>query len=282
MDENLNSMLGTAICGDCVEIIKNLPENSINLIVTSPPYNVGINYDVYKDDELTMEEYLVWCSTWLKECYRVLDTDGRLAINIYHEIGLKNQGGRYMISAEFYRLALAAGFHWFGMADLHEQTPHRAKLTSFGSWMSSSGPYIYNPQECVLLFYKQDHIRKKTGISWKPVGEELVPDKKNPDKLKTKKIYNPDDKKEFMDIIFARWEYKSDKQQLTKACFSLDIPLKAIKILSYEDDIVLDPFGGSGTTGLAAEMLNRRWISIDLSPNYTQIANDRIQNYRLK
>jgi len=279
MNEYLNSIINTAICGNCVDVMKRFPENSINLIVTSPPYNVGIQYDVYKDDELTIDEYFDWCLTWLKECYRVLDTDGRIAINVPYEIGLKSRGGRYFMSAEFYHLLLQAGFKFFGLVDLDEQTPHRVKLTSWGSWMSSSSPYIYNPKECAMLFYKETHIRKKPGISWIPIGEEKVV---NPEtgKVKVKPIYSDEQKKEFTDLVFARWSYTAEKKCLTKACFSADIPRNAIKILSYEHDIVLDPFGGSGTTAIMAEILKRRWISIDISQNYTNITNKRIHQYR--
>jgi site-specific DNA-methyltransferase (adenine-specific) len=63
---------------------------------------------------------------------------------------------------------------------------------------------------------------------------------------------------------------------MTKATFSMDIPTKAIKILTYKNDLVLDPFAGSGTSMVAAETLNRRWIGIELSPNYCKIANERV------
>ena len=271
--------MNVATCGDSLEVMKQIPENTINLIVTSPPYNVGIQYDTYKDDELSMEDYFKWCLSWLKECYRILDTDGRIAINIPYEIGLKSRGGRYFMAAEFYHLLLTAGFKFFGLVDLEETTPHRVKLTSWGSWMSSSSPYIYNPKECVMLFYKETHIRKKQGISWMPIGEEIIIDKET-GKSRKKLIYSDEQKDEFKELVFARWNYSAEKQCMTKACFSADIPSKAIKILSYESDIVMDPFGGSGTTAISAEILKRQWISIDLSPNYTEITNERIRKYR--
>jgi site-specific DNA-methyltransferase (adenine-specific) len=78
-------------------------------------------------------------------------------------------------------------------------------------------------------------------------------------------------------LVFARWEYFSDTKSLTKATFSMDIPAKAIKILTYKNDIVLDPFMGSGTSAFAAELLDRRWVGIELSPDYTEIARKRVQ-----
>jgi site-specific DNA-methyltransferase (adenine-specific) len=74
-------------------------------------------------------------------------------------------------------------------------------------------------------------------------------------------------------------KYLNDSRPLTKATFSLDIPSKAIKILTYKNDIVLDPFAGSGTSLVAAEILSRRWIGIELSPNYTQTARERVQHF---
>jgi len=83
-----------------------------------------------------------------------------------------------------------------------------------------------------------------------------------------------------MNLVFGRWDYFADTKSLTKATFSMDIPSKAIKILSYKNDIVLDPFMGSGTTAIASEKLGRRWLGIELSENYCKIANDRIKNFR--
>ena len=83
-----------------------------------------------------------------------------------------------------------------------------------------------------------------------------------------------------MNLVFGRWEYFPDTRSLTKATFSMDIPSKAIRILSYKDDLVLDPFMGSGTSAVAAETLGRRWLGIEISDNYTKIANERIKVFR--
>jgi site-specific DNA-methyltransferase (adenine-specific) len=83
-----------------------------------------------------------------------------------------------------------------------------------------------------------------------------------------------------MELVFGQWNYFADTKSLTKATFSMDIPTKAIKILSYKNDIVLDPFAGSGTSLVAAEILGRRWLGIELSPNYMEIANTRIEYFK--
>jgi site-specific DNA-methyltransferase (adenine-specific) len=82
-----------------------------------------------------------------------------------------------------------------------------------------------------------------------------------------------------MELVFGQWKYFADTKSLTKATFSMDIPTRAIKILSYKNDVILDPFAGSGTSMVAAEILDRRWIGIELSPNYTQIATERVQAF---
>jgi DNA modification methylase len=93
-------------------------------------------------------------------------------------------------------------------------------------------------------------------------------------------VYEEQDKKEFMELVFGQWNYFADTKSLTKATFSMDIPTKAIKILSYKNDIVLDPFAGSGTSLVAAEVLGRRWLGIELSPNYCEIAKTRVEYFK--
>jgi DNA modification methylase len=144
--------------------------------------------------------------------------------------------------------------------------------------MSPSSPYIYNPKECVILAYKKYHIKKVKGEpQWKGVPTEI----ENEDGTKrTKMVYDETDKKEFMELVFGQWNYFADTKSLTKATFSMDIPTKAIKILSYKNDIILDPFAGSGTSLVAAEILGRRWLGIELSPNYMEVAKTRVDYFK--
>ena len=272
----IENYIGKVINGSCVDVMSKMPINSIDLIVTSPPYGVGINYDVH-DDDVVFEEYLKFTKTWLTEAYQLLKDDGRIAINIPYEINRQDKGGRIFFVSEVYQIMKRVGFKFFGIVDLEEDSPHRSKTTAWGSWMSPSSPYIYNPKECVILAYKHKHIKTVKGEpQWKGVPTEV---EQEDGTIKKKVVYEDMDKKEFMELVFGQWNYFADTKSLTKATFSMDIPTRAIKILSYKNDIVLDPFNGSGTSCVAAEILDRRWIGIELSPNYAEISRKRIQAF---
>jgi len=268
----IENYINRVLNGDTIEVMSEMPEGWVDLIVTSPPYNVGIQYDIH-NDEIVMDEYWEWSEKWLTEAYRLLKDDGRMAINIPYEVNVQARGGRVFFASELYQVMKKVGFKFYGIVDLEEQSPHRSKTTAWGSWMSPSAPYIYNPKECVILAYKKVHIKKVKGEpQWK--GEPYLTEEG-----KNKVAYSEQDKKEFMELVFGQWKYFADTRSLTKATFSMDIPEKAIKILSYRNDIVLDPFNGSGTSCVASVVHDRRWVGIELSENYCEIAKQRIQSF---
>lgn len=271
MEKYINKIVN----GDCVDVLRSMPNDSVDLVVTSPPYNVGIDYDTHVDDT-SMEDYWDFTRSWLTELYGVLKDDGRVAINIPYETNVRDRGGRIFFVSEFYQIMKEVGFGFFGLVDLDEDSPHRSKTTAWGSWMSPSAPYIYNPKECVVLGYKKEYKKKVKGEpQWSPSAIKMV-EKSNGEGMRKRIEYSETDKKEFMDLVFGQWSYFADTNQLTKATFSMDIPVKAIKILSYQNDIVLDPFSGSGTTAVAALVHNRRYVGIELSENYVKQSEARI------
>ena len=271
--KNLEDIINTIINGDCIEVMKTLPEGCVDLLVSSPPYSVNIKYDVY-DDNTTINEYLEFSKNWVTEAFRVLKDDGRICVNVPYEINLKERGGRIFIVSEIWNIMKSIGYNWFGLIDLEEDSPHRSKTTAWGSWMSPSQPYLYNPKECVIIAYKNSPKKLDKGIpQWVGVPTDIEMEDGT---TKKKVVYQDDDKKEFMELVFGQWKYLNDTKQMTKATFSMDIPAKAIKILTYKNDIVLDPFAGSGTSLVAAEVLDRRWLGIELSPNYTEVARKRV------
>jgi site-specific DNA-methyltransferase (adenine-specific) len=277
--KEMKDIIGDIHCSESVKFMNEMPEKSVDLIVTSPPYGVGIDYDNWDDDKY-FDEYMNFTREWLGAAYRVLRDDGRVAVNIPYEINRQKKGGRIFFSSEIWQVMKQLGFGFFGIVDLEESSPHRSKTTAWGSWMSPSAPYIYNPKECVILAYKKLSKKQVKGTpQWK--GEyQMVPNEKIEGEFRKKLVYDEKDKKDFMSLVFGQWNYFADTQQKTKATFSLDIPYRAIKILSYKEDVILDPFNGSGTTCLAAEMLGRPWIGVDISSNYVKVAKQRIKEYK--
>lgn len=276
----MKELIGDIHCSDTVKFMNEMPEKSVDLIVTSPPYGVGIDYDSWDDDKY-FDEYMRFTREWLSATYRVLRDDGRIAVNIPYEINRQKKGGRIYFSSEVWQVMKQLGFGFFGIVDLEESSPHRSKTTAWGSWMSPSAPYIYNPKECVILAYKNVSKKQVKGTpQWE--GEyQMVPNEKIEGEFRKKLVYDEKDKKDFMSLVFGQWNYFADTQQKTKATFSLDIPYRAIKILSYKEDLVFDPFNGSGTTCLAAEMLGRPWLGCDISQNYVKVAKERLKEYKL-
>lgn len=266
---------------NCINFMNKMDEKSIDLMVTSPPYSVGIDYDSWNDD-MTLEEYLTFTREWLSSAYRVLKDDGRIALNVPYEINKQTKGGRVFLSAEIWMIMKEIGFNFFGIIDLEEGSPHRSKTTAWGSWMSPSAPYLYNPKECVILAYKKYNKKQIKGTSQWEGEYQMVPNEKIEGEFRKKLVYDEKDKKDFISLVYGQWNYFADTQQKTKATFSLDIPYRAIKILSYKEDVIMDPFSGSGTTCLAAEMLGRKWIGVDISPNYCEVARKRVHTYQLE
>jgi site-specific DNA-methyltransferase (adenine-specific) len=279
--KNLDNYLNKITTGDCREVMREMPANSIDLMVTSPPYGVGIAYDSF-DDDINFEAYKEFSREWLSEAFRVLKPDGRLALNIPYEINRQEKGGRIFMVAELWNILASIGYKFYGVVDLEESSPHRSKTTAWGSWMSPSSPYIYNPKECVLLCYKQLSKKQTKGTPQWESWVEQVEDKNNPELFVNKKMYEKSDKDDFISLVYGQWNYFADTRQQTKATFSMDIPVRAMKILSYKEDIVMDPFMGSGTSAVAAEFVGRNWVGVELSENYTEVANKRLLEYRAK
>lgn len=243
-----NLKIDEIVTCDVLDGIQSLPDSCIDLVVTSPPYNIGIEYDSW-NDSLPWDKYLEWCRLWVREIRRVLKPDGRFAINVLVEMGIDNNTHRVSPQVEFHKLIFEEGLHVMGQPMWID--PTKSTLTAWGSWMSPSSPYIYNPSEVILLGYKDTPKKLNQG---------------------TPTISRDD----FIHAVSGIWKIVPEKDPITKVCFPIDLPKLIIELLTWKDDFVLDPFMGSGTTACAAKMTGRHWLGFEISPHYADLARIRV------
>ena len=236
---------GIVVNADCLKTLREIPDKTVNLIVTSPPYNVGKDYDTYKDKK-PYNEYLFFLKEVFRECYRVLADDGRMVINHYFSCG--DREFRFSPLMDINTLCMDIGFKHHGIGFWTD--PTITKLTAWGSWLSASSPYINSPYEGFLILYKNEWKRKRKGIT---------------------KIT----KKEFMKLSSGIWNFQPEKNRLHPAPFPASLISMIVRGLSFEEDVVLDPFAGSGTVGYVCEMNNRYWVNIEISRKYCKIIKHR-------
>lgn len=226
---------------------KSVPEGSVDLIITSPPYNIGIHYGTY-DDQISYEAYLKFTQEWLSKCYRLAKDDGRFCLNIPLD---KNKGGQQSVCADITTIAKQVGWKYHSTIIWNEQNISRR--TAWGSWVSASAPYVIAPVEVIVILYKR---------YWKKI---------NPGKSDITRD-------EFIEWTNGVWNFtgESGKRMGHPAPFPVILPKRCIKLFSYVGDLILDPFLGSGTTLIACIETDRKGIGVEVSPKYCGIAKGRI------
>jgi len=257
---------GILYLGDATEILAMLPDNEVDLMITSPPYNIGIKYENW-NDRMPWDKYFEWTEKWLREALRVIKPiGGRACINHYlslgsgargNKIGSKqgnNQGlwydsNRLAPLMEINSICSRIGYKHHSVVVWEDITLSRK--TAWGSWLSASSPYINSPYEGILINFKD--VWKKDGDGMNTINE-----------------------KDFVSLTRGIWEIGTDSSPYTVATFPIKLPVNCINLLTYVNDLVIDPFVGSGTTGIAAEKMGRRWIGIEISEKYAKIASRRI------
>lgn len=243
-------MKNKIICGDSKDIIKQLPDNCVDLIFTSPPYNFGLSYDEYQDDSY-WEDYFSKLFVIFDECIRVLKYGGRIIINIqplfsdYIPI-------HHIISNHF----LSRKMIWKGEI-LWEKNNYNCKYTSWGSWKSPSSPYLKYTWEFLEIFCKGDlkHEGNNEDI-------DISID-------------------EFKEWVVAKWSIGPERQMKKydhPAMFPKKLVERVLKLFSFKNDFILDPFSGVGTTAVVSDLLCRNYLGIDTSDKYCEIAKKRIKN----
>lgn len=236
------------IIKDDVLTTKNIKNGEIDLIVTSPPYNVDINYNSH-DDQTSYKEYLEFSKKWLKRCFDWLKDDGRFCLNVPLD---KNKGGQQSVGADFTTIAKKLGFNYHSTIIWNEGNISRR--TAWGSWLSASAPYVIAPVELIIILYKKE---------WKKISGS-----KKSDLLRN----------EFINWTNGLWTFpgESKKRIGHPAPFPLELPKRCIKLFSYIGDTVLDPFMGSGSTMISAHINNRKTIGIDIDEEYCTLAKNRL------
>lgn len=239
---------GLTIINDDVLRTRAVAEGSVHLAVTSPPYNVGIEYGRH-DDRATYGQYLEFSRDWLARCYAWLAPGGRLCLNVPLD---KNKGGQQSVGADLTAIAKAAGFRYHSTIVWNEGNISRR--TAWGSWLSPSAPYVIAPVELIVVLYKGE---------WRRSRDERTADI---------------DRDEFMEWTNGLWTFSGEWKTRVghPAPFPVELPRRCIKLFSFVEDTVLDPFMGSGTTLVAARQLGRRSIGIEIDPAYCRLARRRI------
>jgi len=224
--------------------------SSVDLIVTSPPYNLSMAYSS-SDDSLTYTEYLEWTRRWLLACRHLLRDDGRMCVNIPLD---KSKGGYQSVGADITVLAKEVGFRYRCSIVWNEGTISRR--TAWGSWLSASAPHIIAPVELIIVLFK-NHWKKTSGSHQSDISRE-----------------------EFMAWTNGLWTFPGESRKRIghPAPFPLELPTRCIKLFSFVGDTVLDPFMGSGTTLIAAYNSRRRGIGVDISEEYCKLAKKRIES----
>ena len=236
------------ICGDSADVLKNLPDNCVDLVFTSPPYNFGLNYSS-NDDAKTWEKYFEKLYLVFDQCIRVLKYGGRIIVNVqplfsdYIPI-------HHLISNYFINKKLI----WKGEI-LWEKNNYNCKYTAWGSWKSPSSPYLKYTWEFLEIFCKGD-IKKQGDRENIDINDE-----------------------EFKKWVVAKWSIAPERKMKNyghPAMFPEELVRRGLKLFSFKNDLILDPFNGVGTTTKVAHELNRNYLGIDNAKKYCNVAQKRI------
>jgi len=227
--------------------ISAIGEGSVDLIVTSPPYNVDIHYNSF-NDSIPYNKYLEFTELWLEKVLKLVKDDGRMCLNIPLD---KNKGGQQSVYADIITIAKKVGWKYHSTIVWNEGNISRR--TAWGSWLSPSAPYVIAPVEMIAVLYKKRW--KKQGR-----GESDIT------------------KEEFIEWTNGIWTFpgESKKRVNHPAPFPLELPKRCIKLFTFVGETVLDPFLGSGTTLVACALLNRRGIGVEIDKNYCEVAKNRL------
>lgn len=242
--------LNKIYCGDNLDLLKQLEDNTVHLTVTSPPYNLDIGYDTY-NDKRNYEGFLLWLKARFQELYRVTVSGGRVCINTGSVFDENKEYRALHMDIRNFMLDIG----WKHRGEIIWNKNQITKRTAWGSWQSPSNNKILPPFEYIEVYYKET--------------PKLEGDKEKVDITRD----------EFIQYTNALWTFapESKKKIGHPAPYPEELVYRLVKFYSYQDNIVLDLFNGSGTTTKVAKNLNRKYIGFDLSENYCEIAQKRLE-----
>ena len=252
------------IRADSAEFLRQLPDNCVDLVFTSPPYNFGLDYAGDKNgasagngaaDDHHWREYFSRLFAVLEECIRVVKFGGRIVVNV-QPLFSDYVPSHHVISNFF----LQRGLVWKGEI-LWEKNNYNCKYTSWGSWKSPSSPYLKYSWEFVEVFCKGDI--KKAGRS---ADADITAD-------------------EFKKWVYGKWSIAPERGMQERfghpAMFPEELARRVLRLFSFRGDVILDPFNGAGTTTLVAKKTGRRFLGVDISPEYCATAERRLEEMLL-
>jgi len=239
--------LDKIVLGDARDVLRKLPDRCIHLMVTSPPYNVGKEYD----EDLTLGEYLDFIEEVMREVYRVLVWGGRVCFNV------ANLGRRPYIPLHAYLIERfeKVGFLFRGEVIWDKGDAVSGASTAWGSWMSAANPIIRDQHEYIIILSKGGFKRDRRGRE---------------DTIK---------REEFLEFTRSVWRFPPESAQKVghPAPFPEDLPYRCIQLYTFKGDVVLDPFAGSGTTCVAAVKSGRHCVGIEVNEEYVKMAESRLR-----
>lgn len=240
-------LLNTIILSSSEKMIE-IPDSSVHLMITSPPYNVNKDYD----EDLSLQEYLGLLENVFSQTYRVLVNGGRACVNV------ANLGRKPYIPLSDYisQLMLQIGFHMRGEIIWNKGAGAGVSM-AWGSWQSASNPVLRDVHEYILVFSKGEYKREAKGRE------------------------NTITKEQFMEWTKSVWTMNPESARKVKhpAPFPEELPYRLTQLYSFKGDIILDPFIGSGTTAISALKSNRNFVGYEINSEYKNIAEQRIRAY---
>jgi site-specific DNA-methyltransferase (adenine-specific) len=231
--------------GNCLDVMKTLPNDSIDCLITSPPYNVGKEYEINVSEEI----YQNFLDSVAVEIKRIMKVDGRICWNVPYQMQLA--GSKEIFSQWYcsYQSFKKAGLRFRDNITWNQNNSDND--TAWGSWKSASAPWLRHQTESIMIFYKE---------VWKKInkGEDTI------------------SKDKFLKCIVDLWNMPTAKKDYHPCPYPMELPLRCIELFSFKNDIILDPFAGQMTTASACIKTGRNFICIEKEKKYYELGSKRI------